>query len=265
LLVLGMATKPVLFPFGLFTIFLSFLLFIIERKRTFLLAAIIPVLWISFYSEWNYERTGSVQYSSIQTANMINYNLRYYLVGQKGDDYATATIDQLYKECGSEATYTMKVGCLNSGVKNVIREAPLKYGLFHLKGCIRYFLDPGRFDLVSFFNLEKADSTGFLHTINKEGIPGAFNFLKSQGWGLILILAFIGLFKVVKITGFLLYLFRKNEQLQLRIFLFMLVAYLALATGPLGASRFLLPVELLIIGGSLQGWIPLVVKLRLKN
>jgi hypothetical protein len=46
----------------------------------------------------------------------------------------------------------------------------------------------------------------------------------------------------------------QKEQLAFRIFLALLVGYLALVTGPLGASRFLLPVELFLIGGALLGW-----------
>ena len=76
------------------------------------------------------------------------------------------------------------------------------------------------------------------------------------------ILVLIALFKLIKVTGFLFYLFQKNEQLQLRIFLVILVGYLALVTGPLGASRFLLPVELLIIGGAVKGWAPILLRVK---
>ena len=58
------------------------------------------------------------------------------------------------------------------------------------------------------------------------------------------------------------YLFRGHEQLQLRIFLIMLVGYLALVTGPLGASRFMVPVELLIIGGAVKGWAPIFWRIQ---
>jgi hypothetical protein len=73
--------------------------------------------------------------------------------------------------------------------------------------------------------------------------------------------------KLLKLGGFLIYLLRgpgpRYESLlransacrPFRIFLILLVGYLALATGPLGASRFLLPVELLIIGAAVIGWL----------
>jgi hypothetical protein len=72
---------------------------------------------------------------------------------------------------------------------------------------------------------------------------------------MVLALALIAFFKLLKLTGFVIYLFRGKQELPLRIFLALLVGYLALVTGPLGASRFYLPVELLVIGASLKGWI----------
>jgi len=145
-------------------------------------------------------------------------------------------------------------------VRELILERPVKYGLFHLKGSVRYFLDPGRFDMVTYFNTQEADAPGFLQAVNEDGLKGVVRFLKQQGWGLMIILGLLVVFKLVKISGFLLYLLRRNEQQQLKIFLMILVGYLALVTGPLGASRFLLPVELLIIGGAIKGWAPILLK-----
>ena len=54
-LTLGMAIKPVLFPFAILIIILSLFLFIRTRKRAFILALILPFLWISMYSIWNYQ------------------------------------------------------------------------------------------------------------------------------------------------------------------------------------------------------------------
>jgi hypothetical protein len=175
-------------------------------------------------------------------------------MGQEGSEYAAAEVDRLYEVCGEETTYKEKNKCLEQGVRKVLMDKPLSYAVFHLKGSLRYFIDPGRFDLVTYFNLEDADSPGILHMLNQEGIRGVLKFLKQEGWGLVFVLALIALFKLVKITGFILYLFRGKTALAFRLFLAFLVGYLALVTGPLGASRFLLPVELFLIGGAVLGW-----------
>ncbi len=259
-LTLGMATKPILFPFTFFILLISPFLFVRTRNRAFLWALGLPILWISFYSVRNNYQTDSSQYSSIQTANMVNYNMRYFLMEQEGSDAAAKEVDRLYAACDQSMGYMEKNRCLHQGVKEKILERPLKYGVFHLKGCLRYFIDPGRFDLVTFFNWEHPDSGGFLQKLSQEGLKGAFGFMKQQGLGMMALLALIALFKLFKVSGFILYLVRDKEVLPFKIFLALLVAYLAFVTGPLGASRFLLPVELLLIGTAVQGWYSLKFK-----
>lgn len=260
LLSLGMAIKPVLFPFvipaALFSLFAS----LRTKKWVWLVGLLIPLLWITAYKLYNLNRTGSSQYSSIQTANLVNYNYRYFIMsGKDGEEAsgaakASGAVDALYDRCGNEPDYAGKNKCLSRGVRSAIIDEPLRYILFHLKGSLRYFLDPGRFDLVTFFNLSPPDSEGILQAMNEEGLPGIAGFLRSQGWGWIFLLGFLTLFKLLKFTGLILFLFRGNNDIPLRIFIGLLIGYLALVTGPLGASRFLLPVELLMIGASLKGW-----------
>ncbi|MGW8315672.1 MAG: hypothetical protein ACWGNV_08735 [Bacteroidales bacterium] len=258
LLTLGMATKPVLFPFLLPMALLSGFMFFRTRRRVWITALSLPVLWIGAYSLYNFNRTGSAQYASIQTANLVNYNLRYYLVSREGSEKAAMEVDGLYERCEDQGSYREKNQCLTEGVREVLLKHPIQYGIFHLKGSVRYFLDPGRFDLATFFQLDRADSTGALNVLHEEGAAGFIRFLKSQGFGMVLALAVIALFKLFKLTGFVIYLFRGRQELAFRIFLALLVGYLALVTGPLGASRFYLPVELLVIGASLKGWLQLL-------
>ena len=254
-LTLGMATKPVLFPFALIWMLLSIFLFVRKRKPLILLALLIPAFWIAAYTYRNHSRTGSMQYSSIQTTNLVNYNLRYYIMGAEGSEAASQRIDALYETCGAESTYNLRSKCLGEEARKLFVEHPLSYAWFHLKGSLRFFLDPGRFDLVHFFPNLDSSTSGFLEELNQHGIKGIFALLKQQGPLLAGALALIFLGKVIKLIGFFLYLFRSKKPGMLRWLLFGLVAYLALVTGPLGASRFMLPVELLIIGAAAQGWI----------
>ncbi len=266
LLVSGMATKPVLYPFVIITVPISMFLYIRTRQRALIIAALLPLLWIGIYSFRNEIRTGSPQYSSIQTANLVNYNLRYFLMVTEGFAAASQKVDSLYEVCEHTDTYREKNQCLQKGVRSVILDQPFRFANFHLKGILRYFLDPGRFDLMTFFHMEEHDSSGFLQHISRDGLKGALQFLRMQGWGLVIILGLIFLGKLMKMGGFLIYLlrgpgprydslFRANSaHWPFRIFLMLMIGYLAVATGPLGASRFFLPVELLVIGAAASGW-----------
>lgn len=258
LLSLGMAMKPVLFPFLVPVVLYSVYSFIRTKKIAWIVGLMIPLIWVTSYSIYNKHRTGSVQYSSIQTANLVNYNLRYFIMADEGPDQAAETVDLLYEKCQSAPVYAEKNRCLTEGVRETIMKEPFRYALFHLKGSVRYFLDPGRFDLVTFFSFSLPDSPGILKTVNEDGFRGILRFLKTQGWGWILLLGLIAVFKGFKLVGLLIFLFRGRDELPFKIFLGMLIGYLALVTGPLGASRFLLPVELLMIGASLKGWMMLL-------
>lgn len=262
LLTLGMATKPVLFPLALLWMLISIFIFLRIRKTVFLVALLLPLLWISVYTFRNHTRTGSLQYSSIQTTNLVNYNLRYYLIASQGSEVAAQKIDALYETCAEESTYKLRSKCLEKEARKVIIERPLKYAWFHLKGSLRFFFDPGRFDLVNFFPLLDRGAPGFLEELNKHGLKGSIRVLKDQGPLLVGGIFLIFLFKLIKIIGFFLYLFRSKQSWIFRGLLLGLVAYLALLTGPLGASRFMLPVELFIIGAAAQGWILYLFKGR---
>jgi len=258
LLSAGMAMKPVLFPFVIPAALFAFFAFVRTKKIVWIAALLIPVLWITAYGLRNVKQTGTMQYSSIQTANLVNYNLRYFIMAGEGGQKAAETVDTLYSRCGNEPGYAEKNRCLTRGVREIVAKEPIRYAIFHLKGSVRYFIDPGRFDLVTFFKLSPPDTAGILRVINEEGIPGIARFLKSQGWGWMILLGLLTLFKLFKLSGLLLYLIRGHQEIPFRIFLALLIGYLALVTGPLGTSRFLLPVELLIIGASLKGWIMLL-------
>lgn len=258
LLSAGMAMKPVLFPFVIPVALFSLFIYARTKKPVWIVALLVPLLWITAYSLRNINRTGSIQYSSIQTANLVNYNLRYFIMAGEGGEIASQMVDSLYSRCGNEPGYAEKNRCLSRGVRAVVAKEPLRYALFHLKGSARYFIDPGRFDLVTFFNLSPPDSIGILRVMNEEGISGIIRFLRSQGWGWIFLLGLLTIFKLLKLAGALLYLFRGTREIYFRIFIGLLIGYLALVTGPLGASRFLLPVELLVIGASLKGWLTLL-------
>lgn len=254
LLSMGMAMKPVLFPFLIPVALFSIFAFLRTKKTAWFTGLLIPLIWISAYSIYNKHRSGSIQYSSIQTANLVNYNLRYFVLSEEGAEKAAETVDRLYEHCGSAQVYAEKNRCLTAGVREIISEKPIRYALFHLRGSVRYFLDPGRFDLVTFFGLSPPDATGILKVLHEDGLRGIFRFLKNQGWGWIALLGSIALFKLFKGAGLLLFLFRGRNELPFKIFLVLLIGYLALVTGPLGASRFMLPVELLVIGAALKGW-----------
>ncbi len=241
-------TKPVMYLF----VFPNLLYFswISLRKKTMrpLLMSLIPILLVFVYCFRNLEKTGKFSFSSIQTTNLINYNIYYFLMNQDGKATADEVIDNFYKKSGTINNYSKRMDFLSGSARKVIMEQPFEYGWFHIKGMLRFFLDPGRFDLVNFIHSSETGKNGFLYYLNTGGISGALRFLFSGGTGgLSLLLIFIFLVNLVKLAGLVLFAFNRQVDWRLKVFLYLLLLYLAFATGPLGASRFAMPLIPLLI------------------
>ena len=143
--------------------------------------------------------------------------------------------------------YSDRMDVLSHGTREIIFDSPLRYAWFEVKGMIRFFIDPGRFDLVSFMGQHTKGGKGFLYYLNAQGLRGALRFLFSGGGGMSLLLVFILLANLIKTGGLLLFSLNSRVDPHIKIFLLLLILYIAFATGPLGASRFAMPLIPLVI------------------
>ena len=250
LLVAAILIKPVMYLFVVPNIILFIVLYFKSRQRLVLISAFIPVIFVIILGGLNQQRTGYYHISSIQQINLVDYNLYYFLMNRDGEEAARAAKEQIYATCGEEKEYAKRAGCLTESATAVIREDLKGYTLFHLKGMARFFVDPGRFDLYNFFGIEREKGAGFLYHLNEGGVKAAWRYLLNQPVMIIAWLAMIALLNLLRLAGFLAFLFNKGFKPENRLFLFFLIAFLAFATGPLGASRFMLPVVLLLTGAA---------------
>ncbi|WP_299520932.1 hypothetical protein [Winogradskyella sp.] len=145
---------------------------------------------------------------------------------------------------------------MTSTAINHIKKDLLSYLVFHAKGAVRIFIDPGRFDMVNFFKLNSdvKNEVGLLKQINEGGLKSAIDYLKTQPLLIIICFNLVLLFNLIKFLGFLWFLIRKLKQSKLIIWIiFGFILYIAGLTGPLGASRFIIPVLPLYLFISLYG------------
>jgi hypothetical protein len=256
MIILGILVKPVLYPFVILNILLSLVLYYRYRQRLIIISSLIPLIFVIIYASINQQRTGYFHVSSIQQVNLVDYNLYFYLMDQQGEEVAGQVTEEIRSTCGKEPDFRKRSRCLSDAATSIFKENILHYGWFHLKGMGRFFIDPGRFDLYHFFGLESSRGRGFLYHINKSGIKGAWEYLHMQQTGIILMLLGIAFVNFVRAIGFLFFLFNRKIDVAFRLFLFFLVGYIAFATGPLGASRFMLPMVLLVTGAAAfqYGW-----------
>lgn len=250
-LIIGLAilTKPVFYPFCIVFILLG--LFYYKKNTTVKRIAIllIPIVLVFCIHLINKQRTGVAQFSSIQRINLLDYNANYLLVNKNGSDYADRFNDSI-KVISLNLPYKERCEVESEAAQTIITNNFTSYIKFHLKGSLRFFVDPGRFDIYHFFGLEKSKEVGFLKVVNESGNSGVLAYLKKQPFVALLLLGISFLFALIRVVLFFLFFnpfrWKKIFKNPVLVFIGVLVFYIAIVTGPLGAARFAVPVVLLI-------------------
>jgi hypothetical protein len=250
LLIVAILIKPVMYLFIVPNVILFIVLYFKSHQRLVLISSFVLVIFVIILGGVNQQRTGYYHISSIQQINLVDYNLYYFLMNRDGEEAASAAKEQIHATCDAQRDFKEQSECLTDSATAVFREDLKGYALFHLKGMARFFVDPGRFDIYNFFGIERERGKGFLYHLNEGGLKGAWRYFISQPVLVVIALVLIALMNLLRLIGFLAFLFNRSFKPEYRLFLFFLIAFLAFATGPLGASRFMLPVVLLLTGAA---------------
>jgi hypothetical protein len=250
-LALSVLTKPVFVYF----IFLNVLFFIwISVKRASLkplLLSLIPLVLLFTFQYRNYRQTGVFEVSSIVTANVLDFNINFFLAQTEGKQKADSTITAIDSISALQGTYKDKVAFKKQHTIEIIKQQPVRFFIYHTKGMAGFFLDPGRFDLVNFFNLNAEKTNGLLYLINQVGYKGALVFLLKHSFLLLLLLAIIFIFNIIKFLFLIGFIFQGRFNKYLKWFILFLIFYVAFLTGPLGVARYIMPLAPLYIGSGL--------------
>ena len=241
-------TKPVIVYF----IFANVLLFIwVSFKRASLkpfLISLVPMIVLFTYQYRNYRQTGVFEVSSIVTQNVLDFNIYFYLVKTEGLQTADSTVSSIDSIAELKGTYKNKVAFKKKHSVPIVMKRPVSYFVYHTKGMAGFFLDPGRFDLVNFFNLNAEKINGLLSQINEVGLKGALAFLFKHSFVLLITLGIIFLVNIFKFICFIGFIFQRNSNKYIKWFMLFLIFYIAFLTGPLGVSRYMMPLTPLYIG-----------------
>jgi len=241
IIILLFLTKPVFYLFIIPNVALS-IWFTKYIKKSYVFS-LLPIIICALYMNWNYQRTGSYEFSSIQNINLKNYNLYYFNVNKYGEEYANMIDSKITELANNKNTYSEKQNEIRKLSLNYIKKDWFSYSFFHLTGCFRMFLDPGRFDLYNFFEFSNTNEVGFLKHLNRNGVVGAFEYFKRQPFLIVLIIPIMLLFNIFKLAGFVIF-WINNYKTTPALFWFMLfiIIYIVTLTGLIGSARFLVPI-----------------------
>jgi hypothetical protein len=237
------ATKPVFFPLIYFNlIYFSVYCF---KKKTFSYALFLPSLFLFCYLALNNYKTGYRHFSSIENINLIDYNLYYFKSKKESREIADRWKDSVYHETAKYTTFKDQSIFLNKVGENEIRKNLFSYSWYHFYTSLRGMFDPGRFDIMTFFKKEDGKQ-GFLEILNSKK-PLTSIISGNQIWLYILLFGIL-LINFLKIILFFIYFIsNRKKHTPLINYLFLLIVFYILLSGPVNCSRLMMPIQLVVI------------------
>ncbi|KAA5532200.1 glycosyltransferase family 39 protein [Taibaiella lutea] len=255
-LILATLTKPIMYPYLLLHVIFAVWYSYKIRKVLVLFVGIIPFVIMISYGFWNKSRTGLYHISSVQTHNLLDFNVHAFLNRKYGPDYGDSVVHainaQLQLKQGLKAQYEFA----DQQAKAIIKENFAGYSLYHLKESIRFFIEPGKADMDLFTGYIgyyfHAEAPNFYKEYARDGIKGAWNYMK--GYPYLPFLLLTVLFNVLRVIGWMLFLFNHKYSLQLKVLTGIYILYFAVITGPVANTRYFLPVLLVMSSLSILGF-----------
>lgn len=249
LLVLCLFTKPVSLFLPL--IVWGFMLWFVFKKQGswwLLTPQLLVALAFQGICLQNQHATGYFHYSSIKSINQLKYNARYTLIAAKGEAYADSAVAAVMQQANAATDYGQRLGIMNDQANEIILSNPGAFAMVYVKGVIAYFVDPGRFDVFHFFAIEEKGTLGLMHEMQTKGISAIKEYIRKAPVAVLFLLLVSLLWNIIVVCLFSYFLFTVHNR-TIRNLVFVLVAYIALATGPVGVSRYRVPVfPFLLIG-----------------
>ncbi len=258
-LIAAMMIKPVVYPFCFFHCLL--LLFTAARffdglVRSFFIG-LLPLLVLFAYMSWNGHRTGKIHFSSNQSFNAIYYYY-FYFADTRGIDEAKAFLQTERAKMAQMETFAERYDYANQRGMQVLKQEFVPYMLYHIRHGLRMIIEPGKaeFDLfvghLTLGQLYTRESGGFYETWKSRGGSGLLDYIERNPSFPIIVIVL--LFNLIKAIGLVLFFISSKIDRRIRVFVFFLVGYFVLTTGPIANTRYFMPVSLIVMGCALLGY-----------
>lgn len=245
--------KPAFYLFSFVS--LLFFLFYFVKTKTFRFSVFLPLLFTLAYMGFNKERTGYFHFSSMQNINLIDYNLYLFKAQKEGTEAANQWRDAIYLQVEKLPTFEKQSEFLATEGKKNIQENFISYSVFHFYGSVRGSIDPGRFDLMTL--VEKYDpNQGFLNMLSTAGLKKTIsNFFEYKYFWIVLILIPIFITTLFKWGLIFRYLWERRKRIDFSgSYLLIFISYAIMITGPVNASRYMMPLQGILIAYAVISW-----------
>ncbi|QHL88635.1 hypothetical protein GU926_14840 [Nibribacter ruber] len=246
-LIAAMLTKPLFYPFTFLFLIWGIFKAVQQKKVLLLVYAILPLVVAFGYQAYNQQRTGYFHFSSIQEINLRQYNAFGVWEKEHGYAYADSALASLEAQANKQPSFAERQKFLRNASLQVLLQSPVTYAQNHLLGMVHFFLDPGRYDLVHFFGVDGKQGPGLSSHLQTEGYAGLWAYLREYNFFFLLALGTLVLANLVKLAALVLYAFNRQVALAERVLLLGIILLVAGLTGPVGVSRYTVPVFPLVL------------------
>ena len=264
-LVAGLLVKPVLYPFVIVHFFIILIVAANQKEKLQrpLIIAMIPLCAVLLYNYWNYTRTEKFHFTSNQSFNAIYY-FYPYLSQKEGIDSAQKFLKKERNAIAEIPEYKNRYDYANEQGMALLKQNFFPYMAFHLKNSVRIFIEPGKAEMdlftgaLTYGKLYDKDQSGFYARMKNKGLSGMGDYIKNNPSMPFVLLVL--LVNCIRLIGFLWFFVNRKIHWLVRSFVFILIAYFALAAGPIANTRYFLPVSLILISCTVLGFMEMLNK-----
>lgn len=246
-LIAAVLTKPIVYPFlflhGGYALWCA----IRSGKLKVLVNGVLPLVAVMLYGLWNYHQTGLFHISSIQSYNLLEYNVKEYYLFKYGPEETERRMDGIHQQLRPAENFGDRYRLSAKIAAQKIREELPGYLAFHLLKSAQLFFDPNKLEFDIFtrqFRYINNNQGSFFSSFRENGWRGGWLYLKHYPFLPVLLLA--PLTGLIRLLGFLLFLFQRKNDLTIRILMAVFVLYFAAVTGPVANARYFLPLLLVM-------------------
>lgn len=213
----------------------------IQKKNSAenLLGILIFSLVVIGWSARNKYVTGIFEFSSVKENYLPNYAALKTIQFDYGRDSARKCIEALYEKAVAENNYRAYRKQLINESAGIIKDHPVVFAGLSVFGTIRFFVDPGRWDVYTFFSEKPEENPeGFWGRWKNGGMKAAWDYVKSFPPAAVLFFSLAVLFNMLMATCFILFLLNPNINAQFRFVLALMVFCIAAGSGVIGSARY---------------------------
>lgn len=253
-MIVAFLLKPVFYPLALGVAILALVAGWRYRRPVVAAMGCLPVLVVGLYMLWNRLRTGYFHFSSIAEINLLQYNAAGVLRQIAGPEVEEKWVTQVIDHANTAPDFATRQRFIQAEASAMLTAHLGLYVRQHLLGMVALFLDPGRFDLSHLLGWPPPAGGGLL-TQARQG--RLWQAATSLPWGQLGLLGVIMLANAARlglaVRGFRRMQYGSASTRYGRWVAVGLLLYVAGLTGPLGATRFLVPVWPLLLALALAG------------